>query len=122
MTSPPHNRRVLIVDDDSDLRTVLELALRDEGYEVRAAPNGRYALELLETWQPQVIVLDLMMPELDGWGFRARQLAIPAVSDVPVVILSAARELRVEALQPAATIPKPFDLMHLLDTVAALVP
>jgi DNA-binding response OmpR family regulator len=119
--SPADTRRVLVVDDDPDLRNVLRTAFVDEGYEVRSATNGRSALEVLETWRPSVIVLDLMMPELDGWSFRARQLAIPSMVNVPVVILSAASDARLEALQPAAMIQKPFDLLDLLDTVAALV-
>ncbi len=100
---------------------MLELALADEGYDVRAAPDGRAALALLETWRPHLILLDLMMPVLDGWGFRARQLATPGAEDLPVIILSAARDMRVESLRPAAVVPKPFNLELLLDRVAALV-
>jgi CheY-like chemotaxis protein len=112
--------RILVVDDDPDLRRVLTLALADDGYDVRAVHDGRVALELLETWQPQVILLDLMMPELDGWAFRAQQLASPASADVPVVILTAARGVQLDALRPAAVVPKPFNLQVLLDTVAGL--
>ncbi len=68
---------------------------------------------------PNVIVLDLMMPEVDGWEFRCRQLTSPS-ADVPVVILSAAREQRLEMLRPAAVVSKPFELLALLDTVEAL--
>ena len=100
---------------------MLELALADEGYAVRAAPDGRAALALLETWRPHLILLDLMMPVLDGWGFRARQLATPGAEDLPVIVLSAARDMRVEALRPAAVVPKPFDLELLLNTVADLM-
>jgi DNA-binding response OmpR family regulator len=115
----PHEiTRILVVDDDQDLRRMVALALADEGYEVRAVPDGRAALALLETWRPRVIVLDLMMPVLDGWGFRARQLATPGAADVPVIVLSAARDLRVEVLRPAAVVPKPFNLESFLETVA----
>jgi DNA-binding response OmpR family regulator len=100
---------------------MLELALADEGYAVRAAPDGRAALALLEIWRPHLILLDLMMPVLDGWGFRARQLATPNAEDLPVIVLSAARDARVEALRPAAVVSKPFDLDLLLNTVAALI-
>lgn len=113
--------RVLVVDDDPDLRQLLTIALADEGYDVRAAPNGRAALDLLEAWQPRLIVLDLMMPELDGWAFRAEQLATPGAADVPVIVLSAAREVKPEVLRPAAFVPKPFNLEQLLDTVTAVV-
>ena len=111
---------VLVIDDDQDLRRVLMLALTDEGYTVRAAPNGRDALALLESWRPDVILLDLMMPEMDGCTFRARQLATPGSEDVPVIVLSAARETKAEALRPAAIVAKPFNLPDLLDTVAAI--
>ena len=121
MATPPERAaRVLVVDDDPDLRRVLTLALTDEGYDVRAVPDGREALDLLEAWRPRVILLDLMMPDVDGWSFRARQLATPGAEDVPVVILSAARDVRIEALRPAAVVPKPFDLELLLATVADL--
>ena len=115
---PDEVTRILVVDDDQDLRRMLALALADEGYDVRAAADGRAALALLATWQPRVIVLDLMMPVLDGWGFRARQLATPGAADVPVIVLSAARDLRVEVLRPAAVVPKPFNLESFLETVA----
>lgn len=118
--SPEGAARILVVDDDPDLRRVLTLALTDEGYDVRAAPDGRAALDLLATWRPGVILLDLMMPVLDGWGFRSRQLATPGAEDVPVIIISAARDVRVEALRPAAVVPKPFNLQLLLDAVADL--
>ena len=111
---------ILVVDDDPELRHVLAMALTDEGYAVRCAPDGRAALDLLEEWQPRLILLDLMMPELDGWTFRAHQLATEHARDVPVVILSAARDPSVEALKPAAVVPKPFNLARLLDTVASL--
>jgi DNA-binding response OmpR family regulator len=115
---PDEVTRILVVDDDQDLRRMLALALADEGYDVRAVADGRTALALLETWRPRVIVLDLMMPVLDGWGFRARQLATPGAADVPVIVLSAARDLRVEVLRPAAVVPKPFNLESFLETVA----
>jgi CheY-like chemotaxis protein len=113
--------RVLIVDDDPDLRRLLTLALAEEGYDVRAAPNGRAALDLLAAWRPRLIVLDLMMPELDGWAFRAEQLATPGAADVPVILLSASLEVSPEGLRPAAFVPKPFNLEQLLDTVNDVV-
>jgi CheY-like chemotaxis protein len=119
-TSPEGAARILVVDDDPDLRRVLTLALADEGYDVRAVPDGQEALDLLEAWRPRVILLDLMMPGGDGWTFRARQLATPAAEDIPVIVLSAARDVAVDALKPAAFVPKPFNLDQLLDTIAGL--
>ncbi len=118
--SPEAVARILVVDDDLDLRRMLTLALTDEGYDVRAVENGRAALDMLETWRPRVILLDLMMPDGDGWAFRARQLATPGAADVPVIIISAARDVAVDSLRPAAFVPKPFNLDLLLTTVADL--
>ncbi len=63
-------RRVLLVDDDDDVRRAVCEVLTDEGHEVREADNGRDALG---AWEPDVIVLDLLMPEMDGWTFLAEQ-------------------------------------------------
>jgi len=83
---------VLLVEDDLDIAEAILDVLMDEGYEVAHATNGREALELLHTQpRPAVILLDLMMPEMDGPQFRAEQLRDPALSSIPVVVLSADR-------------------------------
>jgi two-component system response regulator MprA len=117
------DRRVLVVDDDPSIQGFLAEALADEGYGVRTAANGREALAVLEDWRPDVILLDLMMPEMDGWLFRAEQRAIPAVADVPVIVLSATRDLEAKAqtLDPAHVFPKPFDLELLLGTIEQII-
>ena len=119
---PDDGRRVLVVDDDPSIQGFLAEALADEGYGVRTAANGREALAILQEWRPDLILLDLMMPEMDGWAFRGEQRAMPRVSDVPVIVLSAARDLdaRTRALKPAQVFPKPFDLEALLDTIERL--
>src|SRR4051794_23983356 len=86
-------RRVLVVDDDVSIRGFLAEALRDEGYEVQTAGNGHDALALLREWRPDLILLDLMMPVMDGWAFRTEQRLIPNMADVPVIVLSATRDL-----------------------------
>ena len=73
-------RRVLVVDDDLSIQGFLAEALADEGYGVRTAANGREALAILREWRPDLILLDLMMPEMDGWEFRGEQRALPGVS------------------------------------------
>jgi two-component system response regulator MprA len=116
--------RVLVVDDDPSIREVLISALEDEGYEVRAAPDGAVALELLESWRPDVILLDLMMPNVDGWTFRTRQLAAGMADQVPVIVLSAGYNLQrpsVEGLRATAVMAKPFDLDALLGFVGGLL-
>jgi len=115
-------RRVLVVDDDASIQGFLAEALADEGYDVRTADNGREALAVLRVWRPDLILLDLMMPEMDGWTFRAEQRALPDAEAVPVIVLSATRELaaKAEGLAAAAVFAKPFDLDRLLSTIDGL--
>jgi CheY-like chemotaxis protein len=115
-------RRVLIVEDDEAIASLVRQALLDEGgYEVRRAGDGVEALEVLSGWRPDVIVLDLMMPRMDGWRFRAEQRRLAIAADVPVLVASASR--RVEGLDEdfaAAVIRKPFDLDELIRRVEEL--
>lgn len=117
-------RRVLVVDDDDAIRSLLHFALAAEGYEARTAEHGGAALEILELWIPHLILLDLMMPVLDGWGFRARQAAEIAWAAIPVIVLSAAYDewpRQVEILTVTAVRAKPFDLDDLLVSVGDLL-
>lgn len=115
----PAERRVLVVDDDPSIQGFLAEALADEGYGVRTAGNGREALAILGDWLPDLILLDLMMPEMDGWVFRAAQRTMPSAAHVPVIVLSATRDLATKAqtLDAAEVFAKPFDLEHLLGTI-----
>src|SRR5262245_34872901 len=82
--------RVLIVDDDYDIRATLHEILSDEGYDVASSANGFEALQALRSGTaPCLILLDLMMPVMDGWQFRAQQLSDPTLASIPVVVLSA---------------------------------
>ena len=117
------NGRVLVVDDDAVIRDTLATALGDEGYVVRVATDGRAALDTMGNWRPDVIVLDLMMPVMDGPSFRAAQRSADEVAEIPVIVLSAAHEVqqRAAGLDAAAVFPKPFDLGALLDAIERLV-
>ena len=112
--------RILIVDDDALIRDTLATALGDEGYAVRVAPDGRTALSSIGNWRPDLIVLDLMMPVMNGVEFRAAQRSAADTAHIPVIILSAAHEVqsRAASLDPAAVFTKPFDLGALLDAIA----
>jgi len=112
---------VLVVDDDPDLRELLAEALREEGYTVASASNGREALDLLERGLvPSVILLDLMMPVMNGFEFRAKQQATPALASIPVVVISAhSGSARPTGFAEAAGyLRKPFELDVMLETVS----
>ena len=114
-------RRTVVVDDDAVTRQLLVELFEEEGYEVRAAADGVEGLALLQSWRPEVVVLDAVMPRADAAAFRTAQKGLPAVRDVPVVLLSAsgAEELDQLArqLDAAAALPKPFDVDELLAVV-----
>src|ERR671932_609153 len=85
-------RQALIVEDDEDIRDLLSTLLTVLGFEVREANNGQVGLEALRSgWKPDLIVLDLMMPVMNGWAFRAEQRKIDGLREVPVIVLSARR-------------------------------
>jgi two-component system response regulator (stage 0 sporulation protein F) len=118
-------RRTVVVDDDAVTRQLLVELFEEEGYEVRAAADGVEGLAVLESWQPDVVVLDAVMPRADAVAFRAAQSGLPSVRDVPIVLLSAsgAEELDQMARQlgAAAALPKPFDVDELLTVVGRVV-
>ena len=111
-------RRVLVVDDEPQVRATIREALSLEGYDVTEASNGAEALALLPTVLPEVIVLDLWMPVMDGWAFRRAQAVSHA--QIPVIVISALdlSSTRLEELGADALIGKPFDLDVLYSAVA----
>lgn len=113
--------RVLIIEDDDDIRETLFEVLEDNGFEPSAAANGAEALALLRSAaaKPNVILLDMMMPVLDGWGFRSAQLADPALSEIPVIVLTAHASIEETARTLGATgfLRKPVRLDPLLDAI-----
>ena len=108
-------RRVLIVEDDFELRNTVAEALQDAGWQVRCAANGLQALALLRRWQPDVVLLDLNLPLMDGWEFRAEADRQRAMRGVPLVITSARMDPSSELtkLRADAALGKPFDLDEL---------
>jgi CheY-like chemotaxis protein len=117
----PDGRLVLVVDDDPDILQTLALCLSTEGYRVLTASNGQEALDLLEKNQPHAILLDLMMPVMDGWQFVA-ELETRGWRHSPLLILSADRQVQGHALKLRANghLAKPFDLDELLGKVQQL--
>jgi DNA-binding response OmpR family regulator len=114
---------VLVVEDDPDLRHFLELMLEEAGYDVCTARDGREALGALDRHAPCLILLDLMMPIMDGRRFREEQLRGRA-GRVPIVVVSARHDCTqiAQTIGAAGCVPKPFDMNVLLAIVQRLCP
>jgi CheY-like chemotaxis protein len=111
-----------VVEDDAAIRVSLCDALEDGGLPVRAAANGAEALEVLAQFGPAaVVLLDLMMPVMDGEGFRRRQLADPTLAAMPVVIMTAAHVGNLQHLGAHAVLRKPFHIDDLFTRLQPLV-
>lgn len=121
-TSPGKTEKtILLIEDDEANREALSDFLRDEGYAVIGAENGARALALLrEGAAPALILLDLMMPVMNAWGFRAEQQRDPALAGIPVILFSAGHRVEEEAgrFGAVAVLRKPPDLDELLAHVA----
>lgn len=113
---------VLIVDDEPSIREVVSLYLRRAGYSVVVASDGQAALDTLETQSPDLVVLDLMLPKVDGWEITRR---IREVSEVPIIMLTARREEldRILGLEMGADdyVVKPFSPRELVSRVRAVL-
>jgi CheY-like chemotaxis protein len=112
--------KLLVVEDDDDLRDIIRQVLSDANFEVETATHGGEALELLTRGcEPNLILLDLMMPVMNGWAFRERQLANPRLAAIPVLIMTAANNLDDAAIDGVGLIRKPVNLQDLLNMVRA---
>jgi CheY-like chemotaxis protein len=123
MRVPVDCNLVMVVEDDEDIRNGVRDILEDEGYRVEPAADGRDALAKLRAGaaRPSVILLDLMMPVMDGRTFRHAQMSDPALGEIPVVVLSAdsSAHAKATAIRAAGLLKKPLRLEALLDVVAA---
>jgi CheY-like chemotaxis protein len=122
---PQADKSVLVIEDDEVLRSAMKMVLEWEGYQVLCAENGREALDLLNIGKsmgkaPGLILLDLMMPVLDGWQFRDELQQDPALADIPVVVVSALSAA--DAPGVAAHIQKPFEVQQVLEAIRDLGP
>lgn len=118
--------KILIVDDDDEIRALLDEVLKQEGFHVAVAKNGKEALDLLQQEQGWVVLLDVNMPVLDGYEVVRQLRENPAwLDDHRVVLMSAGRNLAAAQLPPfseviIAIVPKPFELDTLLEVVQRL--
>lgn len=118
-------RTILVVDDDVDVRGTVAEALEEESFEVVVAANGREALDmLLAGARPDLILLDMMMPEMDGWQFRAAQQRNPAIASIPVIVFTAygLPGATAEELGAHGFLRKPLGLDQLLDAIRQIEP
>ena len=122
--STPAKGTILVVDDDQEILNLLELALADEGYTVARATNGQDALDVLQEETPGLILLDLMMPVMNGWALCQEIKSRESLRDIPVVLMSADRRLdrKVEDAQADDHLRKPFDLTALYEVVERYLP
>jgi len=115
-SQPDASRSILIVEDDELIRRAMQMVLEWEGYQVLCVNNGQEALDLLRAGtRPALIVLDIMMPVLDGQQFREEQLRDSSLAAIPVIIVSAATFA--DAVHADHHIHKPFEVQELLEAI-----
>jgi two-component system chemotaxis response regulator CheY len=115
-------RPILIIDDDPAIRATVAEILMSEGYSVETATNGADGLQSLDRLDPALVLLDMRMPILDGWGF-ARALQSRGVR-IPILVMTAAQDARrwAHEINAQGYVAKPFDLLDLLDAVGRFFP
>jgi len=118
-------KRVLVIDDDMPLRGMLAAALRQHGFQVLLAGDGEEGQRALKIHDPNVILLDLAMPKVNGWDFLQRLQETGWLGRVPIIVLSAHLHVDPQAVLQmgvAAILPKPFNLPELIDLIEHLSP
>ena len=115
------SKSILVVEDDEDIARNIALLLTDEGYSVTSAANGRCAFDYLQSAKtlPSLILLDLMMPVMDGFQFREEQRIHPRFSIIPVVVMTADGQFQIKKLTASvrAFVKKPVDIDMFLEVV-----
>jgi len=118
-------QKILLVDDEEDILDFLELILEEQGYSVIKASSGREALAAAQMHRPELILLDVMMPEMDGWEVLKLLKADEEITDIPVAMLTAKTEMKdkIQGLQEGAIdyICKPFATKDLLDKLQIIL-
>ena len=117
-------KKILVVDDEDDILQFLELVLREKGYDVVTAAGGQEALTRAQIEKPDLVLLDIMMPQMDGWEVLKLLRVDEETASIPVAMLSARTEAkdRVQGLQEGAVdyICKPFALQELLEKIGTI--
>jgi CheY-like chemotaxis protein len=115
--------RILVVEDQDDVAQLIEVVLKGEGYTVAIARDGAQGLMMSRDWQPDLILMDIMLPGVDGGTLIARLRQEPETADLPIIAMSASRTLRdrTPELEADALLSKPFDVDALLVQVQFLL-
>jgi CheY-like chemotaxis protein len=115
--------RILVVEDQHDVAELIQVVLRGEGHTVAVARDGAQGLMLSRDWKPDLILMDIMLPGVDGGTLISRLRQEPDTADLPIIAMSASRTLRdrTEELQADALLSKPFDVDALLVQVQFLL-
>src|SRR6516162_8634484 len=114
-------RRILVVEDDEAIRDILQFALEEHGYTVSFAANGQDGISVLKQMgQPCLILLDLMMPVMDGWEFAHAMEKDRRLKNNPIVLVTASCE-KIESIPYKEVLKKPLDIHRLFDTVGRYV-
>jgi two-component system response regulator VicR len=118
--------RILVVDDEQDIRQLVALIAEASGYEVVQASNGLEGLAALEQQEFELVILDIMMPEMDGWDVCRHIKSRPRTKDLPVLILTVRSQpldkvIGMEVVNADDYLTKPFERRELLDAIERLV-
>jgi len=115
--------RILVIEDDDSIRDFIEMGLEDEGYSTAVASDGAAALSLIPQYQPNIILLDLHMPHMDGPAFLQAYRRLP-VPHAKIIMLTASRDAQSAAQKTAVDglLTKPFDLNELYNTIQSFLP
>ncbi|MRG77851.1 MAG: response regulator [Methanosarcinaceae archaeon] len=119
-------KMIMIVDDEPDTVDLVKLVLETEGYEILVAYSGSEALEKIKTEKPDMVLLDIMMPGMDGWAVRTKLLEDKETKDIPIVMLTARAQpidkmIGLHVVGVADYITKPFGRRELVDRVRAVL-
>jgi len=117
-------KRILVVDDEENTRRLMQIALTNAGFEVLQAENGLKALEIIQKEIPDAVIVDIVMPEMDGRSLLREIRKIPEVKDIPVVISSGKDEMKkyfeIENIKYESFLNKPYKIKILVETVKNL--
>ena len=118
--------RVVCIEDESEMIDLVSMILSREGYQVIGAPSGLQGLQIVEDTQPELVLLDLMMPDLDGWEVYQRLKSNPKTTSVPIIVLTARAQsidkiLGLHIAKVDDYITKPFSPTELLASIAKVL-